>query len=69
MELFNNRVISIQAEGSSSKVGVLYSIVKRKNIRDIVQIIQKHNPNAFYTIKDIRFVSQQIRGNRNNKCE
>lgn len=54
-------VTYIPAEGSGGKVGILYSIVNRKNIRDIIPLIQEHNPNAFYTIEDIRFVSQPAR--------
>ena len=62
-------VTSIKAEGSSGKVGILYSIVNRKSIQDVVQVIQRHNPNAFYTIEDIRFVSQQIKDDINSPCE
>ncbi|MBN1598417.1 MAG: DUF2179 domain-containing protein [Bacteroidales bacterium] len=54
-------VTSISAEGSQGKVGVLYSVVNRKNIPDCVSVIKELNPNAFYTIEDIRFVSQEIR--------
>lgn len=57
-------VTSIQAEGSTGKVGILYSIVNRKKIKDVIQVIQKHNPNAFYTIEDIRFISQQIKDDK-----
>jgi uncharacterized protein YebE (UPF0316 family) len=53
-------VTSIDAEGSQGKVGILYSIVNRKKITEIIQIINEYNPNAFYTIEDIRFVSQQV---------
>lgn len=53
-------VTAIRAEGSQGEVGVVYSIVNRKNIKDFVSIIKDFNPNAFYTIEDIRFVSQEI---------
>ncbi len=53
-------VTSLEAEGSQGKVGIIYSIVNRKNIAETVQIIKQYNPNAFYTIEDIRFVSQQV---------
>jgi uncharacterized protein YebE (UPF0316 family) len=53
-------VTSHMAEGSTGEVGILYSIVNRKNIGPIVEIIKKHNPKAFYTIEDIRYVSQEI---------
>ena len=62
-------VTSIQAEGSNGKVGILYSIVNRKSIQDVVKVIHKHNPKAFYTIEDIRFVSQQIKVDVNSPCE
>lgn len=53
-------VTEIKAEGSTGKVGVLYSIVNRKNINNIIDVIQNHNPNAFYTIEDIRFISHPV---------
>jgi uncharacterized protein YebE (UPF0316 family) len=53
-------VTAIKAEGSQGEVGVIYSVINRKNINDFVNIIKNYNPNAFYTIEDIRFVSQEI---------
>jgi uncharacterized protein YebE (UPF0316 family) len=53
-------VTAIKAEGSQGEVGVLYSVINRKNIKHFVEIIKDYNPNAFYTIEDIRFVSQEI---------
>jgi uncharacterized protein YebE (UPF0316 family) len=53
-------VTAIRAEGSQGEVGVVYSVINRKNIKDFVSIIKDYNPNAFYTIEDIRFVSQEI---------
>jgi uncharacterized protein YebE (UPF0316 family) len=53
-------VTSQKAEGSQGNVGMLYSIVNRKNINEIVNTINIYNPNAFYTIEDIRYVSKQI---------
>jgi uncharacterized protein YebE (UPF0316 family) len=54
-------VTYIPAEGSTGKVGILYSVVQRKSIAGIIPVIKEHNPNAFYTIEDIRFVSQPAR--------
>lgn len=53
-------VTAIPAEGSSGEVGILYSIVNRKNIGDYVATIKEFNPNAFYTIEDVKFVSQDL---------
>lgn len=53
-------VTAIQAEGSQGEVGVLYSIINRKNLPEYVTMIQEFNPNAFYTIEDVRFVSHHL---------
>jgi uncharacterized protein YebE (UPF0316 family) len=53
-------VTAIQAEGSQGEVGVLYSIIKRKNLPEYVEMIKEFNPNAFYTIEDVRFVSHHL---------
>ena len=53
-------VTSVKAEGSQGEVGIIYSIVNRKNIAEIVKTIKQYNPKAFYTIEDIRYVSQEI---------
>ncbi len=49
----------IDAKGRDAGVNVLYTIVKRKEIENIIGLIHKYNPNAFYTIEDIRYVSHQ----------
>ncbi len=51
-------VTFISAEGTQSLVGVLYIIVSRKYIQSVIEIIQKHSPNAFYTIENIKYVSK-----------
>lgn len=50
------RFTHIQAEGKYGDVGVVFSIVKRKNLPKFLHLINTHNPNAFYTIENIRHV-------------
>ncbi len=50
-------VTTVPGEGRDGEVGVLYIIIKRKVLRDVINLIQKFNPKAFYTIEDMRFVS------------
>lgn len=50
-------VTTVPGMGRDGEVGVLYIIIKRKVLREVVGIIQKFNPKAFYTIEDMRFVS------------
>jgi uncharacterized protein YebE (UPF0316 family) len=47
----------IEGEGRDGHVGILFIIHKRKVIREIITLVKQFNPNAFYTIEDVRFVS------------
>jgi uncharacterized protein YebE (UPF0316 family) len=51
---------SLDAEGASGPVNVIYSVVRRGSVDDVVEIIKRFNPNAFYSIEDVRFVSEGI---------
>lgn len=51
-------VTSVDAQGETGPVKLIFSIVKRKNIAKIISIIRKYNPNAFYTIEDMRYVNE-----------
>jgi uncharacterized protein YebE (UPF0316 family) len=49
-----------EAKGASEDVSILYSIVKRTEIPNVEEIILNNNPKAFYSIEDVKFVSQGI---------
>ena len=51
-------VTSVDATGESGPVKLIFSITKRRNLHKIIAIIKKYNPNAFYTIEDMRYVNQ-----------
>jgi uncharacterized protein YebE (UPF0316 family) len=53
-------ITSTDAEGATGKVKIIYSIIKRHDLKSVVEIIKKFNPHAFYTIEDVRFVSEGI---------
>ncbi|MEZ5072168.1 MAG: DUF2179 domain-containing protein [Bacteroidales bacterium] len=52
-----HQVTYVDGEGRDGKVGILFIILKRSRSKDIVQRIKQFNPNAFYTIEDVRFVN------------
>ncbi|MBC8204753.1 DUF2179 domain-containing protein [bacterium] len=52
-----NIITSINAQGNHGDVIVLFTVVKRKNLKDTINTIKKFNPNAFYTVEDVGFVS------------
>lgn len=54
----NYGVTSLEADGHSGKVHLIYTILNRKQVKGIIDKIREHNPNAFYTIENVRFVSE-----------
>jgi uncharacterized protein YebE (UPF0316 family) len=50
----------VDAEGSRGPVKVIFSIIKRRDIDSFVTIINRFNPNAFYTIEDVRAVHEGV---------
>ena len=56
----NYGVTSVRAQGSRGEVDIVFSIIKRKNIEEVVGIINQFNPNAFYTIEDVRTINEGI---------
>jgi uncharacterized protein YebE (UPF0316 family) len=49
-----------RAEGARGPVSVIYSIISRKHLTHVIKLIKKFNPNAFYTIEDVRFVKEGV---------
>ncbi|MDA3885527.1 MAG: DUF2179 domain-containing protein [Candidatus Delongbacteria bacterium] len=56
----NYGVTVMNAEGSTGPVHVIFTVIKRLDISKVVSIIKEHNPNAFYSIEDIRYVSEGV---------
>lgn len=53
-------VTRVNAEGAYGDVMILFSIVRRTDLKDIIDVVKKLDPKAFYSIEDVRFVSEGI---------
>jgi len=53
-------VTVVPAEGATGRVHIIYSVIKRGNLKDVVNIVKTFNPKAFYSIEDVRFASEAI---------
>ena len=53
-------ITSLKAQGSRGDVGVIYCIIKRSDLKDFIVFMKEFNPNAFYTIEDIRMVNRAL---------
>ena len=52
-------VTAVNAEGGTGPVKVLFNILSRKKLPHVIELIKRYNPNAFYTIEDLRFVKDR----------
>ncbi|OFY04496.1 MAG: hypothetical protein A2W93_04825 [Bacteroidetes bacterium GWF2_43_63] len=48
------------ASGARGPVKIIMSIIKRKDLSAFVEIVHKHNPNAFYTVEDVKSASDGV---------
>jgi uncharacterized protein YebE (UPF0316 family) len=53
-------VTSLDAEGSTGEVSVIFTLVQRRDLKEVIAIVRGYNPNAFYTIEDVRFTSDVV---------
>jgi uncharacterized protein YebE (UPF0316 family) len=53
-------VTAVPAQGTTGQVHIVYSIIKRSALKDVVAIVKRFNPMAFYSIEDVKFASQAI---------
>ena len=51
---------SVEAYGAKEKVHLIYTIVHRNELGNVLDIIDRFNPKAFYTIEDIKAVNEGI---------
>ena len=56
----NFGVTIFDAEGSRGKVRMIYTIIQRKFLQEVVAQIKQFDPKAFYTIEDIRLAREGI---------
>lgn len=49
-----------EAQGSTETVSIIYSIINRKEVHKVQDIVNKTNPTAFYSVEDIKSVNQGI---------
>mgnify|MGYP002639470092 FL=1 len=40
----------------NSKVKIIFMVLKKKEVEDVISVVNDYQPKAFYTIEDVRFV-------------
>lgn len=50
----------VDAYGLHGRVNVIYSMIKRSSLEDVIKIIHQYHPKAFYSIEDVRLAKEGI---------
>jgi len=53
-------VTSVDGHGTAGQVKVVFTIVPRKEVKRVANLIKKFNPKAFYSIEEVGFVEKGI---------
>jgi uncharacterized protein YebE (UPF0316 family) len=53
-------VTSVKAQGIEGEVAVIFIIARRSRIQDILDMINRFNPRALYTVESIKYVNRDI---------
>ena len=56
----NYGVTSIDGEGSTGKVKMVITIMKRQDLTHVIGIIKNFHPNAFYSIEEVKSVAEGV---------
>jgi len=53
-------VTSVDGHGSAGQVQVVFTIVPRREVKRVVDLVKNFNPKAFYSIEEIGFVERGV---------
>jgi uncharacterized protein YebE (UPF0316 family) len=56
----NYGVTSIDGEGGTGRVKMVFTIIKRQDLHNVVGIIKKFNPNAFYSVEEVKSIAEGV---------
>lgn len=51
-------VTCVDGQGAKGPVKIVFTVVNRKDLNTVVDIIKDHYPDSFYTVEDMRFASE-----------
>jgi len=56
----NYGVTSVPASGTRGRVDIIFTVIKRSAVDDVLRIINRFNPRAFYSIENVKEVREGI---------
>ena len=55
----------VDANGKFGPVKIIFMITQRHTLNETIKLIEKHNPAAFFSIEDVRYVNGALPGGEN----
>jgi uncharacterized protein YebE (UPF0316 family) len=56
----NYGVTSIDGDGATGKVKMVFTIIKRQDLPHVISIIKQFNPAAFYSVEEVKSVAEGV---------
>jgi uncharacterized protein YebE (UPF0316 family) len=56
----NHGITVIDGQGATGPVKLIFTVVKRKSLREITEVIERHSPDAFYSVEDVRHAQHGV---------
>jgi uncharacterized protein YebE (UPF0316 family) len=56
----NYGVTSIDGEGATGRVKMVFTIIQRQDLTHVVSIIKEFHPNAFYSVEEVKSVAEGV---------
>ena len=53
-------VTTLDAHGVEGPVTIVFSIINRENLEEVIALVKRCNPQAFYSVQDVKFASEGI---------
>lgn len=53
-------VTNLHAQGETGPVQLIFTVCRRRNLGEVLRMVKRFNPRAFYTIEDVRFVQDNL---------
>lgn len=56
----NYGITIVDAQGATGDVKIIFTVIKRRNVDDVVGMIKQFNPRAFFSIEEVRVAKEGI---------
>lgn len=53
-------VTSVDAQGANGQVNMIYTIIKKKDLNSLIEIVNKCDSGVFYVIEDVRMTNKDV---------